>query len=617
LFLNLNPAAAFFNPITWITSKAVGIVTYTTTYIIGFILQGITTLLGLAINHALTLSANLLNEHIVTEGWRIVRDFANLFLVLIIIVIAFGTILRIPAYGIKKTLAKLIIVAFLVNFSLLFAGTILDFSNLLTYYFLNHATNGRGLALATALQNTFQPQRLFEVKSFGETETGQDFANILQNLGNLAFVLIFSLVVVFIFMVLGILLYIRVISLAILLVLAPIAWICWILPITAQHWEKWWNQFLRWCLFTPVASFFIYLSFSYLTVRSIKNSTRLELMNSTDLVGTLNTASNTPDFSTVAIQMILITGLMIGGLIAANSLGISGARFFYNAGGRLAKNLGGAVAAGGKRFILAPTVGRGLEQMKKAGYGRGRFLRAVGGIVRAPAETLSRRGYGFKTARYQEFKKAEQQIKTMPWEMIKASAPGYILPGKKLAALERGIAEGKILDLPPSMLAEAPRLYQSAGMDPGKLYNALPTLKPEVNRALQKKDFAEAGRQLAVTIPRMKDYKSLNLGPILEGHPSIRGSLTPAEWKNNIVPRVNRAILVDKAAGRKIGDAIEKLNRKQRDLFKEEFIKVIPGKTPEQKITWLKSFNPSLYTYLTSSAAHKAGVKLPEAKEKK
>ncbi|MBU4142542.1 hypothetical protein KJ590_00880, partial [Patescibacteria group bacterium] len=69
---------------------------------------------------------------IVTTGWQITRGLANMFFALILLLMAFDTILQTNKFPIKTILPKLIIVALLINFSLVFCGIIIDFSQILT-----------------------------------------------------------------------------------------------------------------------------------------------------------------------------------------------------------------------------------------------------------------------------------------------------------------------------------------------------------------------------------------------------------------------------------------------------------------------------------------------------
>src|SRR3989344_2790427 len=55
---------------------------------------------------------------IVQIGWTISRDLANMAFILIMLLIAFGTVLRLEQYSVKKLIPKLVVAALLINFSL-------------------------------------------------------------------------------------------------------------------------------------------------------------------------------------------------------------------------------------------------------------------------------------------------------------------------------------------------------------------------------------------------------------------------------------------------------------------------------------------------------------------
>ena len=50
----------------------------------------------------------------VKVGWQALRDFSNMFFILILLIIAFATIIGVKSYGYKTLLSRLIIVAILV-----------------------------------------------------------------------------------------------------------------------------------------------------------------------------------------------------------------------------------------------------------------------------------------------------------------------------------------------------------------------------------------------------------------------------------------------------------------------------------------------------------------------
>jgi hypothetical protein len=69
---------------------------------------------------------NFIGSEAVIQGWVIVRDLSNMFFVVILLVIAFATILHIENYNYKKWLPKLILMAVLINFSKTICGLLID-----------------------------------------------------------------------------------------------------------------------------------------------------------------------------------------------------------------------------------------------------------------------------------------------------------------------------------------------------------------------------------------------------------------------------------------------------------------------------------------------------------
>ena len=90
---------------------------------------------------------NYIDVDVVKLGWIMVRDVANMFFVVALLVIAFGTILGLEGYEWKKNLVKLILMAILINFSNLIAQIIIDVAHVFTITFLNaiSATAGGNL----------------------------------------------------------------------------------------------------------------------------------------------------------------------------------------------------------------------------------------------------------------------------------------------------------------------------------------------------------------------------------------------------------------------------------------------------------------------------------------
>ena len=273
------------------------------------------------VNWALNLNAAVLDSNVVKIGWTITRDFANLGFVLIILVLAFTTILSIKQYETKKILINLIIIALFINFSLLVAGVFIDVSGVLTNYFLGKASNTS--EIATALTGALNAQNFIGVKM---DPADQSLAGNIFNFGaksinffsNLLFVVIFTALAAFSLLGLAIMLLMRWIALTILLIVMPIAWISYIWPDTKKLWDQWWSEFIKWIWFAPTMAFFIYLALAMVD----KNATNKISFDINIAAGSTFPLA-AANASTSLGQMITVILILYGGLYVASISGVA------------------------------------------------------------------------------------------------------------------------------------------------------------------------------------------------------------------------------------------------------------------------------------------------------
>jgi len=209
---------------------------------------------------------------IVQNGWKITRDLANMFFVLILLVIALATILRLETYSMKALLPKLIIAALLINFSLVIAGAIIDFTQVLTHFFYDEVSETAGISarLAEIIHIQKVPQ-LNEQANIPEKITA-GASGVIMMIFSLFFGIALIVCAAFAIGIGAFFLIVRLIALWILLILAPIAWLLWILPNTSSLFQQWWNTFLKYAFFAPIYTFFIYYYISFLFKHPIYRS---------------------------------------------------------------------------------------------------------------------------------------------------------------------------------------------------------------------------------------------------------------------------------------------------------------------------------------------------------
>ncbi|MFA7653899.1 MAG: hypothetical protein WCX97_02545 [Candidatus Magasanikbacteria bacterium] len=199
---------------------------------------------------------NYLSSTAVQIGWVLVRDVANMFFVIILLVIAFGTILGIEQYEWKKMIGKFVMAAVLVNFSHLICGFIIDIAQVFTITFVN------GIA-AAAGGNIINAFHLDGVLGFASNTQPAQINNseiFIAALGGV----IFSVLALAVMIGYMSILTIRVVVLWILIVLSPLAFVFGVLPQTQKYAGQWWQQFTSNVIVAPVCVFFLWLSFATL-----------------------------------------------------------------------------------------------------------------------------------------------------------------------------------------------------------------------------------------------------------------------------------------------------------------------------------------------------------------
>ena len=202
-----------------------------------------------------------------TTGWTSVRDIANMFIVLGFVVVGIATALRFKEYESKKLLPPLIILALIINFSGLFCGVIIDASNI--------AFKSAAAGSSTFSTNIYSSMA-YCLDGTPKTDGGSKNASPVLNdaLAKTSPEKFFGLAIesgliwmaytgTFIYM--AVLLIARYVMLAILYILSPLAFLCWVFPPTKKLWTMWWENFLKWAFIGVAGGFFLGIGASVLS----------------------------------------------------------------------------------------------------------------------------------------------------------------------------------------------------------------------------------------------------------------------------------------------------------------------------------------------------------------
>lgn len=305
-----------WNPLTWIPEVIIVLANVTAT-IGAKILELEGSLIEMILKNSKFITP------VVQTGWSISRDTANLFFIGVLIYIAFATILRLEKSNPTKMIFKVIVIAVLINFSLMIGVMIIDASQAMFRFFI-YAPFGKESLMTENLMNALSMQKLWQGSAVTEAikaGTGFEFGPaMLTAIARLLFTVVFTFIAVIIFGAIMLILFIRNIYLWSLLILAPIAWFCGIVPMKqiSGNAGKWWDQFIKWATVAPVLGFFIFLALLTAMGRDSLKPDVTNLPSSLTAIAALPTG-----FQPITIfQFIPVIGFLIAGLVAAESFGV-------------------------------------------------------------------------------------------------------------------------------------------------------------------------------------------------------------------------------------------------------------------------------------------------------
>ncbi len=316
----------------------------------------------------------------VATGWGLSRDIVNLFLIFILLYIAIATILQLSGYGAKQLLITLIVIAFLVNFSLVITKLIIDASNILAMEFSNTLTASG--SLSATFSNAFDAAKIVDVKdAIQKNEPSLYVAVIISLLFGSAILLITA----FIFLVFSILFLIRMVVLLILMIFAPLAFAAMVLPSTKKHASDWWHQLFSQSFFAPAALFMLYLGAVIINSNIIK--TILGVSGDKGVLDMLVDASGeNPNWENIikfSLNFVIIAIILIASIIVAKKLGAVGADATQKGLKRAGKKAQGYAGRISRKYGTM-AVGRASEGLLKTGAGRlpvvGRGLAKLSGM---------------------------------------------------------------------------------------------------------------------------------------------------------------------------------------------------------------------------------------------
>ena len=305
---------------------------------LGVIIGAVITVLSSLITIELNIFAkfaqfnNFLGVTAVKEGWKLVRDLCNMFFIVILLVISFATILKLESYSYKKWLGKLVIAAILINFSKTITGFLIGFSQIIMLTFVSAFKDAVAGNLAQGLHLT----DMMKVNATNQTPGGLDSMAILEALV-LAWALLTVFVVVMLIMI--VILVGRIVTLWVLVILSPIAYLLQASPFGEKYAKQWWQEFGKNLVSGPVLAFFLWLAF--LTIQR-SGERGVADMRAGESSSESSFSTEEPELITgisktsYLMDYIVTIALLLAAIKLTQSMGVIGSSF----AGKMQQNLG-------------------------------------------------------------------------------------------------------------------------------------------------------------------------------------------------------------------------------------------------------------------------------------
>ncbi|MBU1180442.1 DMT family transporter [Patescibacteria group bacterium] len=385
-------------PIGEAVLSGVGYLVYGYVWVIGqLLIQMIKILVGVASYN------NFVTSGAVENGWAIVRDIVNMFFIVVLLVIAFGTIFNVENYKYQKMLPRLLIMAVVINFSRTICGIFIDFGQVIMLTFVN----GFQAAAGGNFVNALKIDALMKWNNPAIEDKPPDLFKVFAAFLLAAIMVTVALVVI---TAMVIMLVMRMVVLWFLIILSPLAFMASVWPSgrIKQKYGQWWDMFLDNIMVGPLLAFFLWLSLLVLGSGTVATDEKITPSKTGE--GTL-VSSNVgyTEIGTEENMISYIMGIMmlLGSLYMAQNMRSAGGGIAGAGLGMLQKYSKGAVRKAG----MAPV--RGARKAAGAAYERSGMRARLTARKVQVQESKFGKAMGLGTKEYKEQEYNERTVKAL------------------------------------------------------------------------------------------------------------------------------------------------------------------------------------------------------------
>lgn len=258
--------------------------------------------------------------NIIYPGWLILRNLANIFFIVSLLVVGMRILFQQSAAGAARSfILRLVIMALLVNFSLVIAQGLVGIADTVQSQFLPANTKvieSLGQKLMVEPLKTFREEVNDSANgAFTEKQSELALADTIKPI----VLLMLTIASFFSFAALAAFLLVRLVALWVLYMLSPIAYVGYVMDETKSYASRWWSEFLKYAIVTPVLVFFLNIAALMATLFSGQNNSLFKFSegsNSGDIVAG----------SLTIISHFIVLFFIYAGMKFALSSGTAGAK---------------------------------------------------------------------------------------------------------------------------------------------------------------------------------------------------------------------------------------------------------------------------------------------------
>lgn len=364
-----NPSSYSFSPVTDAAATVVGWGGSALNLVFQALLLAVFTVLGWVASVAITLfewvikpenisgAQGVLNQPVVYEMWKFIRDFFNLFFILVLLYIAFKIVFQIE-HDFKKTLLSVVLAALYINFSYPVTRVLIDVTNVPMYFFANQMAAGNGLSpgegggYTSVFSSAMSASRIKDILIPGSNNVGTgallDSRNTTPRfLIAIVFMFLFSITL----LVLAVMFVVRLVALVVLVIFSSVGFAASIVPGLSSYADMWWKNFWKYAFFGPAAMLMLLVSVRFF---SALGDEKTGIFKGIVAVADGNVSSDPTFFAAMALFSVPIIMLwMAMGL--AQEFSIAGASSVVGLGQKFSKWAGKTVTVTPAKYLWRKT----------------------------------------------------------------------------------------------------------------------------------------------------------------------------------------------------------------------------------------------------------------------